>query len=206
MPDKDRQTVETILNRFSKHEITYCKKNLGVGYPRYMMFNRAKFEYDTDYIATMDDDTPHSCVESLVLAATVLDQKEYKDYGAIGLWCDPQFVIARIEGNFIKTSPSTEGFHTVDCLGSGTMTVRRDVLNTCNYDPQYVMGLEDWDFSLSMRSENWKLGMVCDPRYKPVNDMKGNSKEYTASRWDTSVIENSRNIFKKKWGYTQCPT
>jgi len=200
MPDKERKTVEDILSRFSKHEITYCKKNLGVGYPRYMMFNRAKFEYDTDYIITMDDDTPHDSVESLVLAATVLDQNEYKDYGAIGLWCDPQFVIARVDGDKIKKSPSVEGFHTVDCLGSGTMTIRRKVLDTCNYDPQYVMGLEDWDFSLTMRGEGWKLGMVCDPRYKPINDMKGNSKEYIASRWDETVIENSRNIFKKKWG------
>jgi hypothetical protein len=202
MPAEKKEIIEGLLSKFSNHEITYCKKNMGVGYPRYMMFNRAKFEYDTSYIVTMDDDTPHSSVESLMLGATILDQEDYSGYGAIGLWCEPRFVIARVDGDIVRRSIPTEGFHNVDCLGSGTMTIRKSVLDTCNYDPQYVMGLEDWDFSMSMGKFGWKLGMVCDPRYKPVNNTGDDGTEYNKGRWDITTIDNSKRIFKEKWGLT----
>jgi len=200
MPKNTKIVIENLLKKFSMYDVIYNKKNMGTGYPRYTMFNKAKFEYDTDYIMTMDDDIYHQNPDSLILGSTILDQECYKGYGAIGTWCYPHYNIVKISENNIIKSPVVPGFHDVTCLGAATMTFRREVLNTCNCDPQYVIGLVDWDFSMSMIQCGWKLGLVCDERYKPINDADGGGESYKDGRWDENIIENSRNIFKKKWG------
>jgi hypothetical protein len=199
MSDDIRKNIDSILNKFHSHEILYSKKNMGTGYPRYMMFNKAKFEYNTDYIMTTDDDIFHKNVDSLVLGSTFLDQHRYRHYGAVGIWCYPYYKIVKNNGNILVSSDTTEGLHDVDCLGAATMTFRKEILNTCNCDPQYIIGLVDWDFSMSIGSEGWKLGLICDPQYKPINDTSSNNDEYKNGRWDNKTIEKSKNIFKNKW-------
>lgn len=201
MPNDIREKVENLCKGFSSHEIIYNKKNSGTGYPRFMMFNKAKYEYDTDYIMTMDDDIIHQNVESLILGATILDQKEYNDFGSIGLWCHPRYQIVKKGRGVLEMTDPKEGFYEVDCLGAATMVFRKKVLDTCNCDPQYVIGFVDWDFSLSMRDKGWKLGLICDDRYKPINDItESNDKKYKSKRCDDSIINDSKNLFKKKWG------
>jgi hypothetical protein len=199
MNNNTRSKVEGLLRKFNDHDIIYSKKNMGTGYPRYMMFTKARYEYDTDYIMTMDDDIIHKNVDSFVMGATMLDQGDYSDYGASGVWCYPQYNIIKEEyGTMTKITPK-EGVHDVDCLGAATMTIRREVLNTCNCDPQYKIGLVDWDFSMSMRQQGWKLCLLCDDRFKPVNDQSNNDDKYRNNRWDKSVIGESKKLFKKKW-------
>lgn len=199
MSSDTRNIVTGLLEKFNQHDIIYSKKNMGTGYPRYMMFNKARFEYDTDFVMTMDDDTIHMLPESLILGATALEQKRYSDYGAMGLWCYPHYQIVRKNNGVLSMEKPKEGFYDVDCLGAATMTFRRSILDTCNSDPQFIIGLVDWDFSLSIRSEGYKLGLICDDRYKPVNDTSLNTREYVDSRWDETVIHNSKQLFKKKW-------
>lgn len=199
MPADVRQKVRLLMSQFNGHEIINSKKNMGTGYPRYMMFNKAKFEYNTDYIMTTDDDIFYQNTDSLVLGATMLDQSSLSDYGAVGLWCYPHYMIVRKKGDEIITEKPTEGFYTVDCLGAATMTIRRDVLDTCNCDPKYIVGLVDWDFSMSMCKQGYKLGLLCDERFKPVNDKSGDTDNYRDGRWDKNVIDNSKKLFKKKW-------
>jgi len=200
MPIDKKFEIEEILKMFSMHDIIYNKKNMGTGYPRYIMFNKAKFEYDTDYIMTMDDDIYYQNPDSLIMGSAILDQHSYKEYGSIGLWCSPYYNIVRVSGSDIVKNTVTPGFHDVDCLGAATMTFRRKVLDTCNCDPQYIIGLVDWDFSLSMIKSGWKLGLLCDERYKPINDASGGGEDYKNGRWDEKTIKNSKNIFKNKWG------
>lgn len=202
MTDKHKNTVLDVLKEFKGHDVIYSAKNMGTGYPRYMMLNKARYEYDTEYIMTMDDDILHSSPDTIVLGATVLDQKEYSDYGAMGIWCEPQYNIVRVNGSSLTITRAVEGFHEVDCLGAANMTIRRSVLEKCNCDPQYIIGLVDWDFSMSMRKEGFKLGLVCDNRYKPNNDVSENNKMYTDGRWDGDTISNSKSVFKRKWGIT----
>ncbi|MCK5017241.1 MAG: hypothetical protein KAS32_09220 [Candidatus Peribacteraceae bacterium] len=196
-----RDRVRVLCSKFPNHEITFSKTNMGTGYPRFMMLNKAHHEYDTEFVMTTDDDIMFRTPEELVLGATVLDQKEYSDYGAIGIWCDPRYNRVHIKkgGKSFSLISPTEGFYDVDALGAATMTIRRSVLKNCNCDPQYLIGLVDWDFSMSMRQEGWKLGLVCDNRYKPLNDVSGSTNEYRRGRWDETVIENSKKLFRKKW-------
>lgn len=194
-----RKKVVDLLEQFSGYDVIYSKKNMGTGYPRFMMFSKARYEFDTDYIMTIDDDIFHQNPDSLLLGATALDQSDYKDFGAMGIWCHPHYNIVKKGRGVLEMTKPTEGFYEVDCLGAATMAFRREILDTCSCDPQFIIGLVDWDFSLSMRDNGWRLGLICDDRYKPINDTSGNTREYVDGRWDSSVIEKSKAIFKRKW-------
>lgn len=197
-----KNKIMELCSKFYSHEIMYSKTNMGTGYPRFMMLNKAYHEYDTDYIMTTDDDIFFNTPEELVLGATVLDQEKYRDFGAVGLWCDPIYFKSTINtktNTMNMDRPKDEGLFEVDALGAATMTIHRDVLSKCNCDPQYIIGLVDWDFCMSMRSVGYKLGLICDNKFKPVNNGEGNSDDYRAGRWDKSVIEKSKELFIKKW-------
>jgi len=202
MPMNIKQRVDELCSRFSGHSIMCSDRNMGTGYPRFMMLNKAYHEFKTDYVMTTDDDIIFNSDNELVLGATVLDQDKYKDYGGIGLWVNPEHPIVTKNDNKINLVAPSEGFHDVDLLGAATMTIRRDVLEYCNCDPRYIIGLVDWDFSMSILSKGWKLGLVCDDRFKPDNDpgQYKHNTEYKKCRMNKDIIDNSKKLFNDKWG------
>jgi hypothetical protein len=195
-----RKKVESLCSKFAGCDITYSKKNLGTGYPRYMMLNKAYYEFPTDYVMTTDDDIMFGSAESLILGATILDQKDYAGHGAVGLWCDPVYLLLDYDGTrkMVMTRP-TPGFYDVNVLGAATMTIRREVLEKCSCDPQFIIGFVDWDFSMSIKSQGWDLCLVCDDRFKPFNDTSGNCEKYQQGRSNEEVKAMSRKLFRDKW-------
>jgi len=133
------------------------------------------------------------------MGSTILDQKGYSGYGAIGLWCTPDHPIMIKSGDTLKKKDPKEGFYDVSCLGAATMTIRREVLETCNCDPLYTIGFVDWDFSMTMTSKGYKLGLLCDDRFRPTNDVGGRDKKYKEGRSDKKTIDNSKQRFMDKW-------
>lgn len=200
MPESIKETVLTLSEKFYMSDVMWCRKNMGTGYPRFMMLNKAYYEYDTPYIMTSDDDIMFDDSDSVFMGCSILHQSRFKEYGAIGIWCSPiYFIIQKDEKGLSKVRPGV-GFHNTQTLGAATMTIRREVLEGANTDPGYTIGLVDWDFSQSIVKAGWKLGLLCDERFKPEN--VGGSKdnaEYTKGRWDKSVIEKSYERYKKKW-------
>jgi hypothetical protein len=80
------------------------------------------------------------------------------------------------------------------------MTIRTNIINkNCNCDPNYIIGLVDWDFSLTMRKNKYNLAMLCHPEYKIKNETKYNTKGYLNNRYKKEVIQNSKELFNKKW-------
>jgi hypothetical protein len=200
MSEEVKTEVEGLLKRFSGYRLIYNSHNIGNGYPLHEMFDIAKKEFDTEYVMTSDDDILYHNKESFILSMAMLDQQKFSEYGAIGVWITPNYNIVKIVDNKIVETKPTEGFHDVDCIGGSTTVIRREVLDTCNYDYRYVMGYADWDFSLLMGSKGWKIGMVCDLRYKPLNDPSNNDKDYISGRYNINTINDSIKLFVDKWG------
>ncbi len=198
MDQSIRKCLNTIGESFHTFTIMYCKTNMGTGYPRHIMMKRAYYEFDSPYIMTSDDDIMFDSADSLIMSATILHQDKYKKYGGMGIWVSPLYnTLNTSSGKNIKF---TEGFHKVDTLGASTMTIRREVLNDAEVDPNYIIGLVDWDFSLSIRKAGWELGLLCDPRFKPNNIRTKQTLEYENGRWNDKIIKQSKNRFKQKWG------
>lgn len=203
MPANIKKQVENLVGKFNKNYIFWCEENMGTGYPRFMMFNKVHYEWKTPYVMATDDDVIYDNHDELLLGATVLHQDEYKNYGAIGMWCDPlSLVVKKIMDQTYTTEFATKQSDIIDTklLGAATMTIRREVFEYCNTDPKYIVGFVDWDFSMQIEANEWKLGLICNPDYKPKNIYKESNNAYKSMRYKQDVISASKERFNKKWG------
>ncbi len=199
IPSDKMIMIKRLCSRFNSHDITYCNTNMGTGHPRNIMLSRAYREYTTPYIMTPDDDILFNSKEELVMGVSLLNSHKYSKYGAIGIWCDPRYDAIHISGNSIQNYKPKKGFQDVDAIGAATMTIRREVLKNSNCDPNYKMGLVDWDFCMSIKKNGWLIGMMCDDKYKAINNVGNHDDKYRIARTDQITKNNSEKLFKSKW-------
>ncbi len=202
IPLDKMETIRSLCTKFFNYDVTVCKSNMGTGHPRNIMLSRSYRELDTPYIMTVDDDIQFNTPEEIMVGASILENIHNKRYGSVGIWCIPTYEAIHIDGSVIQNYKPHDGFQDVDALGAAAMTIRRDVLSGCNTDPNYKMGLVDWDFSMTIKKDGWKLGLLCDDRYKPLNFVDGGDDIYKSDRGDKGVKKASENLFIKKWGLT----
>ncbi len=196
------QNIKNICEKLYSCDITYCKKNMGTGHPRNIMLSRAYREYDTPYIMTTDDDILYNSKEELFIGASILEQKKYYRYGAIGIWGEPNYWASYAVDNELRNYKPKKGFQTVNALNATTMTIKKEILNKCNVDPNYQIDLVDTDFSFQIRKNDYHLGLLCDDRWKPTNitDMTDMTNEtYKKERFEPDTIKESTDRFIKKW-------
>ncbi len=193
------QNIKNICEKLYSCDITYCKKNMGTGHPRNIMLSRAYREYDTPYIMTTDDDILYNSKEELFIGASILEQKKYYRYGAIGIWGEPNYWASYAVDNELRNYKPKKGFQTVDALGAATMTIKKEVLSKCNVDPNYQIGWVDTDFSFQIRKNGYNLGLLCDDRWKPTNKTDKTDLVYRKERFKPNIIEESYDRFIKKW-------
>ena len=194
------QQIKNKCKQFYSSKIMYCDTNIGTGHSRNVLLSRAYREYNTPYIMTSDDDIFYNTKEELLIGASVLDQRKYFNYGAIGIWCEPIYNSLYIINKELRNYKTKKGFQTVDALGAATMTIKRDILKYCNVDPNYKIGWVDTDFSFNIRSNNYKLGLICDNRWKPINIAEKTDKIYKEARSNKKTKQKSKDRFVKKWG------
>lgn len=196
------QHIKRMCKKLYSYDITYCNKNMGTGHPRNIMLSRAYKEYDTPYIMTTDDDILYNTEEEFLIGASILEQTKYYQYGAIGIWCDPIYYSLYVINDELKNYIPKKGFQNVDALGAATMTIKRKVLSKCNTDGEYKLGWVDTDFSFQIRDNNYKLGLLCDTKWKPYNVADKSDIVYKKARSDKNVTQLSKDRFIKKWGVT----
>ncbi len=199
IPNDKLITIQNLCSMLHSCDITYCKKNMGTGHPRNIMLSRAYREYDTPYIMTSDDDILFNSKEEFTLGSSILSNHEYQEYGVVGIWCKPRYEAIHINGDVIQNYKPRKGFNDVDAIGAATMTIRREVLGLCNCDPNYKIGLVDWDFCMTIKSNGWRIGMVCDDKYTPINNVGYHDDKYKEDRTNNDIINHSKSLFKSKW-------
>ena len=193
------QIIEELCNDFYYSNITYCKINAGTGHSRNIMLSRIYREMDTKYVMTSDDDILFKTPKEILVGASILDNILYRKFGAVGIWCDPIYEAIYIKNNIIQNYKPKKGFQEVDALGAATMTIRKEILKSCNTDPDYLIGLVDWDFSMQIKEKGWKLGLLCDKDYKVYNIADKTDIIYKEARSNKDVKKQSKNLFYYKW-------
>jgi len=183
---------------FDKSFLTFTNSNRGTGVPRHNMTRKA-LEFDTPYIMTTDDDMffPPGSVEALI---SILEDNP--DYGAVDIWVHPNLNAWFIRPDKMMYRQPTSPFGLVDGMGSAASVIRREVFNTCDYDPNYYVGWADIDFCMQMRKSKWKLGILAIPDYKALNlKQRGTDtyKRYAQFRHDAQHLGNSSVRFQQKW-------
>jgi hypothetical protein len=193
------KTQNKVNKYFENNHLIFTRSNRGTGVPRYNMVQRA-LEFNTPYIMTTDDDMffPPGSVEALI---SILEDDP--ELGAVDMWVHPNLNAWFIgKERMIYKQPKVP-FGFVDGMGSASMVVRREVFETCNYDPNYYIGWADLDLCMQMRSNGWKLGILALPDYKAINyKTRGTEeyKKYAQYRHDTQHVGNSAVRFQSKWG------
>jgi len=196
--------IEEMLKQFNKYEFVLTDGNVGSGPPR-LAGSIAALEFNTPYIMTMDDDLliPPGAIE-----AEISFLEQFKKFGAVSLWCQPEPQVRQIIPNRKGTGvlkakklikPIDEN---VDVMGSATMIARREVFETCQFDPEYFVGWQDFDFCIQMKENNWRLA-VLSPNEFLVQNCGGGGSSYTKVRNNTSIKKNSLNRFKSKWRHIE---
>ena len=196
--------IEEMLKQFNKYEFVLTDGNVGSGPPR-LAGSIAALEFNTPYIMTMDDDLliPPGAIE-----AEISFLEQFKKFGAVSLWCQPEPQVRQIIPNrrgtgVLKTKKLIKPIdENVDVMGSATMIVRREVFETCQFDPEYFVGWQDFDFCIQMKENNWRLA-VLSPNEFLVQNCGGGGSSYTKVRDNTSIKKNSLNRFKNKWRHIE---
>jgi GT2 family glycosyltransferase len=194
--NSDRKLIKkTAKKNFQETSIFYNEENRGSGQPRHEMVHKA-LEYNTPYIMTTDDDMffPPGSIESQI---SIL--KDNSDIGAVTFWCSPNLNFWDAIGNRMIPRQPTPPFDFGDAVGSGTMVMKREIFDTCDLDPGYFVGWGDLDFCMQIRKAGWKIGMLCIPGFKALNDSRGNTPKYRENRYNKIWAEESRKRFYGKW-------
>jgi len=200
--DDEIECIKSTCSDLYHCDIHFCQKNVGTGHSRNILLSRAYREYDTPYIMTSDDDIYYDTEEDLLIGASILEQEDYNEYGAVGIWCNPIYNSLYIVEDELRNYKSRKGFYGVDSLGAATMTLKREVLSKCNVDPEYIIGWVDADFSFEIRKQNYKIGLLCDDRWKPTNMSDQSDDIYREARSNKDIKKQSIKRFVKKWGLT----
>lgn len=193
-----RKIDERVEKYFKKKSHIYTRGNAGTGIPRHQMVNKA-LSFNTPYIMTTDDDMffPPGSVEAMI---SLLEDDP--SLGAVDMWVHPN-LNAWTAGKFqMKYRQPIPPLDFVDGMGSATMVVRREVFDSCNYDPDYYIGWADIDFCMQMVKNDWKIAILALPDFKALNWKYQSGSDYKRYRHDAQHAGNSSVRFHSKWGRT----
>jgi len=197
--DDQINEIQNICEKLYFYKIIFCDENIGAGKPRNILLKLSK-ELDTEYVVITDDDMYYNNEDELLIGSSLLTQDYYSEYGSIGLWCHPEPSEIHIKNKELRNYKIRKGFFDVDALGAATMTIRKDIIDDdCNIDPEYFIGWEDFDFSLQIKKKGYKIGLLCDDRWKPINLSPTGDEIYKKDRYNEIEIKKSTNRFISKW-------
>jgi hypothetical protein len=130
--------------------------------------------YRTKYILLADDDMTFT---PLSLETAVAVGEKYKYYGGIGIQHkDWGFIVE--EGSsyrVMKRLNLREGVNDVDVLGSGHSIFRREAMSTIEIDTNYFVGAWDWDLTMQIYEQGWKMCILKHPGLMATNHSGGDS-------------------------------
>lgn len=196
--------IEEMLKQFNRYEFLLTDGNEGSDPPRVLGTIKA-LEFNTPYIMTMDDDL---LIPSGAIEAEISFLEQFEQFGAVSLWCHPapqvrEIVPTKRGKGFLKGKQLRKPIdEDIDAMGSATMVIRREVFKTCQLDPEYLMGCQDFDFCMQMKENNWRLA-VLSPKEFLVQNRGGGGNSYKKVRYDSSKRKNGIDYFRSKWRHIE---
>lgn len=193
-----RREIRTLSNKFESNDVFFTEGNIGTGPARFKLIQRALNRYYTPYFNFADDDTTytHGSVESAI---------EYlnNDFscGVVGIrYKDKGYVLdSKMKPYSLRPIQLTKPIEEVDCTGSASAIIRREIFEYCKVDQFYKIGYWDLDFFLQVRHIGWKIvNLKSFDNMKAINNW-GGSKEYRKARTNKEGILIGRKHFKQTW-------
>ena len=193
-----RREVRTLANKFAGNDLFFTKGNIGTGPARKLLLNRALNHFHTPYINLGDDDTTYT-PGSIENAIKLLDKDQ--SIGVCSIRYKPRMYKLDSQTNpwELRAFDAIKPLEDVDCTGSASAFIRRDVFDLCSIDPYYSIGNWDLDLFLQIRSIGWRIvNYQKDPSMQAINNW-GGCKKYKAARMNRAGINRSVKYFKEKW-------
>jgi GT2 family glycosyltransferase len=203
--DGDKSEIESIVNKINNSEILFTEGNKGTAGPRKAMVEDYLSNYRTKYLLLADDDVTFT---PLSLESAVAVGEEHKELGGIGIQHKGHgFIVEEYDnGRVMKRLHLKQGLNFVDVLGSGHSIFRREAMMTTEIDTNYFVGAWDWDLTMQMYFEGWRMCIISHPGIMATNHAGGDS-EYKKVRRSQHHKEFGRSYFlgkfrmgdKRKW-------
>ena len=206
LSDKNRErilmlTKENPNGPFVNSVVDFTEGNEATAGPRRQLHEKALGLWpDTPYFNFADDDTTYS-IWAIEAALTALESD--RSLGVCGVYFKPHGY--RIKNGFENNKiiykhefNGVRGLTHVDVLGSATAFIRKEVFDLCAVNPDYFLGMWDWDFFLQARKVNWKLATLVIPELHAIN-AAGGPREYVAARRNKTYIARAVKMFIENW-------
>lgn len=195
---QQRKYIRSLVNKFEGNDLFFTKGNIGTGPARSILVNRALNKFNTPYINLGDDDTTYTpnAVEN---AIELLDND--RSIGVCSIRYKEKIYVLDSQHNPYDLLPTTvkSTKNDVDCTGSASAFIRREVFNLCKIDTFYIIGYWDLDLFLQVRSLGWRIvNYAKDKNMRAINNWGGN-KEYRKARTNREQILIGRKHFKTIW-------
>jgi GT2 family glycosyltransferase len=196
---EQRRAIRVLAGRFEGKDVFFTNGNIGTGPARRELVRRATNRYYTPYINLADDDTTYT-PGSVEAALDLLDEDQ--SLGVVGIRYKPRMYMlnSQLDPTHLSAIDGKKPIEYVDCTGSASAFIRREVFDTCKIDPFYKIGNWDLDLFLQVRSVGWRMvNYKAFPQMHAINDY-GGEWEYRKVRLNRVGINKSSKYFKKKWG------
>ena len=195
---QQRREVRFLANKFEGSDVFFTKDNIGTGPARIKLIERALNKFNTPYINFADDDTTYT--SGSVESAIELLNSDYS-IGVVGIrYKDKGYVLdSQFKPFDLKPIELTQSIEEVDCTGSASAIIRREVFDLCKIDPFYIIGYWDLDFFLQARHIGWRIvNYQSGDSIGAINNW-GGSPEYRKARTNKEKILLGRKHFKSIW-------
>lgn len=193
------------LEREDWVEVIYNDENVGCPPGRHQLLR----EIRTPYAMTLDDDM---YVEDGWLERILELFEADADIGVVGVPYVNAGTGSRRGGARItlrsnvlrkedvdwETVPGDRSYVRVDHVPGGTMVFRRELLEEFDWDPQFFVGMGDFDKSLQIMHSEWDQVMATGVEFE--HDVS-RDEDYRRVRKDYREIRRSYGKFVAKWGY-----
>jgi len=196
MPDETRLKVMELMTHFEGFDVQFTRGNHGTGVPRYDVVTRALRHFDTQYVATFDDDIlwPENGIEALLCVL-----EDNPAFGGVSMWCKGNYPAWYLDGSHIRRRPPQGPLDVVTACGSGTKIARRKLFKEIPLDPNFYIGWGDicWGYEVSMT--DWRLAILALPELMATNQVDMDP-QYFQTRYNQEHANRSRQYFKDKHG------
>ena len=202
LEQKQRRNIRELAYKFKSNDVFFTKGNIGTGPARRVLLARALRRFYSPYINLADDDTDYT--PGSVEAALDLLDSDYS-IGIVGIRYKTNIyrLNSQIHPTALLPEKATQNLEYVDCTGSASAFIRREVFNQCKIDPVYKIGQWDLDLFLQARATGWKIVNYQAFKEMRANNNFGGCPEYRRARMNRKGIRNSVARFKQKWGLSR---
>jgi hypothetical protein len=185
---------------FVEKDIYFSSGNGGIAPPRATNLKRAA---KTPFVFMSDNDMDY---KEGTIDAELDFLNSNLDYGMVDVMHNQLLYHRTVNGNKVICTPveSVTSLHAdVDLIGGTSQLIRREVALIPNIiDIRYFIGSWDFDFSMNVRKEGWKIATLTDKKLVAFNDRGNRNNNYGKTKSKESLIKEGRKLFESKWGFS----